>query len=134
MTKPSLVCGEHDVSPEHPSHWEFRLQEGKSKDTTLDGTIVKDLAWGKYEYVLIWDAMSVTDFDNLLALYLYHTDTGADITFTYEKWPQSIAGIEVSMEMPTRVRAGGSGNTIYYSKVSIVLTEKSRRENYYAGS
>ena len=127
MTKPRFVCSTYDVSPEHPSDWEFNIIEGKSNDTTLDGTIVKDLAWYKFGYVLTWEAMSVEDFDDLIELYLYHQVNGSDLTFTYDKFPQSESGVKVSMEMPSRSRTGGSGNTNYYSQVKINLVEIAKR-------
>ena len=127
MLEPQFVCGAYDVSPEHPSDWVIRPLHGTSEKVSLDGTSLKDIAWRKYEYVLIWDAMSVDDYDDLEELFNHHADEGTDITFTYGKWPQSASGVTVVGKMSDRARAGGSGNTLYYSKVVITLTELASR-------
>lgn len=127
MLKPRFQCGTYDVIPEHPSDWEVRPILGISEKTSLDGSHLRDVAWRKYEYVLTWDAMSKTDYDNLEQLFNYHYDSGTNITFTYEKWSQSASGVSVVGKMSDRKRAGGSGNTMFYSKVEIVLTEVTKR-------
>jgi len=127
ISKPRFQCGSYDVSPEHPSDWEVRPLLGISEKTSLSGSHLRDVSWRKYEYVLNWDAMSKSDYDDLEELFNYHYDNGAAITFTYTKWPQSSSGISVAGNLSERKRAGGSGNTLFYSKVDIVLTEIQKR-------
>lgn len=127
MTKPRFQCGAYDVSPEHPSDWTVKPLLAISEKDSLDGSRLKDVLWRKYEYVLVWDAMSKTDYDNLETLFNYSHDTPANITFTYPKWSQSASGATVVGRLSDRGRAGGSGSSIFYSKVTIVLTEISKR-------
>lgn len=128
MTKPTFECvGTTTVQPEHPSDWSVESIIGKAQSRTLDGTEVKDLTWRKYEYVLTWDAMSLTDFEALAALIEFHNDNGLSILFTYDKFASSISGVEVFADPLTRKRKGGSGASQYYQNVELRLTEVNSR-------
>lgn len=127
MLKPRFVCGAYDVSPEHPSDWEIENLVEKDEQTTLGGELTIDVVHRKYIYTLSWEAMSVGDFDDMEELINYSLDNDLDITFTYPKWPQVVSGATVRIDMPRRVRRGGSGSTAYYSTVILNLKEVSKR-------
>lgn len=127
MDKPRFQTTTYDVSPEHPSNWSVDPMIGENVQTTLSGEGVVDISYRKYRYVLEWEAMSVTDYNNLEQVINDHIDQADTLTFTYGKWPQTVSGISVIGRLSSRGRAGGSGNTGYYSKVSVTLTEVSAR-------
>lgn len=127
MNKPIFQCGAYDVRPEHPSDWSLPALKGIAKGRTLDGTEVKDLTWRKYQYTFTWDAMSKADFEALEELINYHNDAGVDISFSYEKFPQSAVAILVHCDPLDRTRTGGQGSEFYYQNVVIELVEVSSR-------
>lgn len=127
MNKPKFVSGSYTVYPEHPSNWEVKPIGGYVKDVTLGGTHVKDVMYRKYQYVLVWDAMSKEDFDDMQELVNYHNDQGDDILFTYAKWPMTVDPVECHCDLLSRGFVAGSGATDYYQSVTITLTEKSSR-------
>lgn len=127
MNKPLFVSGSYSSQPEHPSDWQVNNPTGENVMETLGGTRVVDTAYRKYEYVLIWDAMSKVDYDDLEETINYHIDTPATLTFTYPKWPWSNSGVSVIARLSPRGHALGSGYTQFYSKVTITLTEVSAR-------
>ena len=127
ILKPNFVCGAYNVSPEHPSSWEIPALAGIAKNTTLDGTDVKDVAWRKFEYRLTWEAMSKEDFEDLEELINNHLDNGTDITFTYAKFPNTDSSVLVQCDPLSRSGVAGSGSTFYYQEVTLTLTEVSGR-------
>ena len=127
MLKPRFVCGAYDVSPEHPSDWEIENLVVKDEQTTLGGELTADVLYRKHIYTLSWDAMSVGDYDDIKELVDYALDNDLDITFTYPKFPPTVSGVVVRIDMPKRTRKGGSGSTSYYSSVVLVLKEVSKR-------
>lgn len=127
MNKPSFSAGIYSVTPEHPSNWYIKQMQGVSRNTTLDGTDTKDLSWRKYQYTLMWDAMSKADFEALEELINYHLDSGTDISFDYEKFPKTTSVIPVHIEPLDRVMVAGSGSTFYYQNVYITITEVNSR-------
>lgn len=127
MNKPNLVCGSYNVSPEHPSDWDVPAASAIAKNTSLGGTDLKDTMWRKYTYVLSWEAMSLTDFENLEDLINYHNDSGTPISFVYEKFRQSSTIQLVHADPLTRKRTGGSGKVLYYQNVTLTLVEVNPR-------
>jgi len=127
MNKPNFFAGAYDVSPEHPSDWSVVPVLGMSEKSSLSGKLLRDVAWRKYQYILTWDAMSKDDFDDLEELFNYSYDSGTEITFTYGKWSWSSSGVQVLGTISDRVRTAGSGADVYYSKVTITLTEVEKR-------
>lgn len=123
MIKPNFVCGSFIVNPEHPSDWSIVTPKAIARHTSLNGTENKDTMWRKYEYSLVYRAMSKDDFEALQELINYHNDSGEHILFTYEKWPESTIPVEVNCDPMTRNRAAGSGKLLYYQGVTLVLTE-----------
>jgi hypothetical protein len=127
MNRPLLVCGSLSASPEHPSDWSIDVQSSISQNTTLNGTVTKDVMYRKYIYVLTWEAMSKTDFDELNTLINYHNDNSQNILFTYTKWAQSATVREVvSLPLERSMRAG-SGSSNYYQSVTLTLIEVNKR-------
>ena len=127
MDKPNFVCGAYDVSPEHSSDWEINNLIEKDEQTTLGGELTTDMVYRKYVYTLSWDAMSVGDYDDLEELINYSLDNDLDVTFTYAKFPSTVSGVTVRIDMPRRTRRGGSGATSYYSSVNLILKEVSKQ-------
>ena len=99
----------------------------KNSQTTLNGVLTEDILHRKYEFVLDWEAMSVTDYDNLETLVNYSIDNDVDIEFTYPKFSQSSSGTTVRASLNSRKRKGGSGASTFYSTVTLVLTEVTKR-------
>jgi hypothetical protein len=62
-----------------------------------------------------------------MEIYNKHLDDSEDITFTYGKWSVASAGVVCKMLVSGRGFVAGDGDTLYYSKVSIVLTEVNPR-------
>lgn len=127
MDKPRFQTSSYDFSPEHPSDWQVDPLIGENVQTTLSGEGVVDTSYRKYQYVLTWEAMSKSDYDSLEEVINDHIDNAAALTFTYVKWPQSTSGVSVIGRLSSRKRAGGSGNTAFYSQVTVTLTEVSAR-------
>lgn len=127
MIKPNFVCGSYDVSPEHPSDWEVQNIVQKDSQTTLAGTLIEDILYRKHIYILDWEAMSCTDYENLEELVHYSVDNNLPVTFTYGKWSNSEYGISCRLELSSRKRRGGSGVSGFYSEVTLVITEVSAR-------
>jgi len=127
MNSPNLVCETYDISPEHPSNWDIRNIVTKDSQVTLGGVLTEDVLHRKYEIVLEWEAMSVTDYDDLEELVNYSLDNNKTIEFTYPKFPQTSSGTTVRAALSSRKRRGGSGATDYYSTVTLILTEVVKR-------
>jgi hypothetical protein len=127
MNKPNFQCGAQNVTVEHPVTWTVEPIHSVVNNVTLDGTHLKDTLWRKYKYTLKWDAMSNDEYDDLEALVNEHVDSNLPVTFTYEKWSQASSGVSCVMEISSRDFRGGSGNTTYYSQVSVILTELEAR-------
>lgn len=127
MQEPRFVCGDLNYTIEHPSSWKISPIVGKLEETTLGGNQVKDISYRKYKYDLVWDAMSKEDYDKLEAIYNWHLDTNINVTFTYAKWSQASAGIDCIMALSPREFVAGSGDTFYYSKVTVSLIEEVKR-------
>lgn len=95
-----------------------------SLHTTIGGKTRKEVSARKYKYTLNYQVMSVTDYDTLEAL----VNTLAALTFIYNKWPQSAtAGVSVLAELSARELVYGTGDTNYWSSVTLTLTEVDSR-------
>lgn len=127
MDKPLFVCSTESSQPEHPSYWERTPIIGKSENTTIGGTLVRDYVFRKFQYLLEWAIMSNTEFEDLQTLYNYHLANSTPITFTYPKWTTTANGITVLAELSSQKFVGGEGSTLYYESVSLILTEVSPR-------
>lgn len=127
ISRPSFVSGIYTVTPEHPSDWTVDALIGSSDTISLNGTHLRDVMYRKYVYTLEWDAMSVTDYDDMLELFEYTLDNNETVLFTYDKFPQSESGVSCILSMPERKRRLGSGKVMYYSKVKVVLIELAKR-------
>lgn len=127
MNRPNFVCSTYNVTVEHPSDWTVNRVVNKSVQTSLGGTQMEDMYYRKYSYVLRWDAMIDSEYDDLEELINYSIDNDANITFTYRKWSQSLSGIAVRAILPARKKKAGSGEDNYYSSVELYLTEVSAR-------
>jgi hypothetical protein len=127
MNKPLFTCGALTAQPEHPSDWSVKVDSAIVESTTLGGTSLKDVMYRKYSYILKWEAMSKTDYQNLQALINYHNDTGTSINFVYTKWAESSVVREVVADLLERDRMMGSGSVTYYQTVTLTLKEKNSR-------
>ncbi len=123
MNKPTFTCGPYSVNPEHPSDWSIPAVTAIAKSTSLGGSALKDLSWRKYSYVLTWDAMSKADFEALEQLVNYHNDQGVNVQFSYDKFPNTVAPVEVHIDPLDRKRTLGAGNVNYYQNVQITMVE-----------
>lgn len=123
MDRPSFTTINYSCSPEHPSDWQVDPLIGESVQTTLSGNEVVDTSYRKYRYVLKWEAMSKADYDALEQVINDHIDNSNPLEFVYVKWLQSTSGTNVIGRLSSRQRAGGSGNTQFYSQVTLTLTE-----------
>jgi len=92
--------------------------------TTLGGKTRKEVMARKYKYTLVYPVMSVTDYNTLEAI----VNTLAPATFIYAKWPQSVSpGISVIAELNARELIYGTGDTNYWSSVTLIITEVNSR-------
>ena len=95
-----------------------------SEQTTLGGKTRRDIMARKYKYKLVYPTMSVTNYDALEAI----VNGLTAVTFIYDKWPQSAtAGVSVLAELSARELVAGTGDTTYWSSVTLTLTEVNSR-------
>lgn len=127
LSAPRFVCGPYTVTPEHPAHWVRKNLVGESVVRTINGKELVDVVHRKYEYALVWDAMSKTDFDSLEELFNYHKDSSVPVSFLYYKWSSSASPVDCVMSMGDQGFVAGDGNALYYSSMTIVLTEITKR-------
>lgn len=91
---------------------------------TLGGTTRRDVMARKYQYVLKWDHMFVTDYNTLET----KTNTLTALTFIYGKWPQSVSpGVSCLASLSARRLEYGVGDSDYLSSVTLTLTEVASR-------
>lgn len=123
ISKPTL----NGVTLPYPSAISCERIEIAAEQVTMNATTQKDLMGMKYQYVLEYSHMSVTYFNNLLAV----IDTLAPATFVYDKFPQSVSpGVSVLASIGKRDvvhTPSGTGDTAYYSHITLVLTEVNGR-------
>lgn len=118
MTRPRVICGPHNVQMQHPSDWQIPVVQGGVTVESLNGTLLKDVPWRKYQYVLIFEGMDRADFEDLEDLVNYANDFGVAIQFTYDRWRQSQSGVFVQADLIGRDFVAGC-----YQKVTLTLTE-----------
>jgi hypothetical protein len=123
LNYPKFQVGSYNVDIEHPSNWSLKHVTGENMKNTLGGQTMTDILYRKYEYSLKYDAMSKTDYDNLLLVMNYALDNDAEILFTYNKWTQTQEGVYVNMRLSDRGFRGGQGNVLFYSGISVELIE-----------
>lgn len=118
MTRPRLVCGPHNVQTQHPSDWDIPVNQGGVSTVSLNGSLLKDIPWRKYQYVLTFEAMDKADFEDLEDLVNYANDFGVAISFVYDRWRNTTTPVIVSADLMARAFAAGC-----YQKVTLTLTE-----------
>jgi len=92
--------------------------------TTIGGKTRREVMARKYKYILVYPVMSVTDYNALETI----INGLVAVTFVYGKWPQSISpGVSVLAELSARELVYGTGDTSYWSSVTLTLTEVSSR-------
>lgn len=94
-----------------------------AENLTLEGESRRGVIARKYEYTLSWDYMSVTNYDLLEAV----VNTLSANMFIYGKWPQSAGGINCLSSLSARTLKVGTGDTDYWSSVTLTLTEVESR-------
>jgi hypothetical protein len=94
-----------------------------AENTTLKGETRRKVMARKYKYTLGWDTMFVTNYDALEAI----VNILGDAIFIYQKWPQSITGIDCIASLSSRKLEYGTGNSTYVSSVILTLTEVDSR-------
>lgn len=127
MIEPQFLCGSLNYSVEHPSGWEREVLVGSAENVTLGGVNTKDIVYRKYQYVLKWEAISLEDYEKLEAIYLAHLDQEVPVTFAYRKWESAFNGVDCMMKMSKQGFVGGSGETGYYSNITVTLAEVDNR-------
>lgn len=91
---------------------------------TIGGKTRREVMARKYKYILTYPVMSVTDYNALETV----VNGLVAVTFVYAKWPQSVSpGISVLAELSARELVYGTGDTSYWSSVTLTLTEVSSR-------
>ena len=115
------------VTLPYPSGISIDRAEVSAEQTTMKATTNKDVMGYKYIYTLEYSYMSVAYFNNLLTV----IDTLLPATFIYDKFPQSAnAGVSVIPSIGKRTvkhTTSGTGDTAYYSGVTLLLKEVSGR-------
>lgn len=125
---PRLVSTLYDVTLSNPIDWDVRNIVGEGRVRTLNGTELSDVYYRKYEYRLKWETMTVAEYTQLMQVIDHQVDRGAEITFTWSKFPQSSSGTKVFARVGNRGFKAGKGNVEYYSEVELVLTDSSNRQ------
>lgn len=128
MTGPILATSLYSVELPNPSGWKLQNLVGEAHDKTINGTEVTDVFYRKYGYTLNWDAILDTDYNNLLQVLEHHIDRGAELTFTWGKFPQASSGIKVLARLPERSFRAGKGPSGYYSSIELNLVDSSNRQ------
>ena len=94
-----------------------------AEQMTLGGKTRQDIMARKYKYTMRWDYMSNAAYDALEA----QINLLTALTFTYEKWPQSSAGVTVVSKLSARELKAGAGNEFFWSAVTLECTEVDSR-------
>lgn len=94
-----------------------------AENTTLKGETRRKVMARKYKYTLGWDTMFVANYNALEAI----VNILGDAIFIYEKWPQSITGIDCIASLSSRKLEYGTGDSTYVSSVILTLTEVESR-------
>ena len=94
-----------------------------SDNTTLGGKTRRDVMARKYQYTFKWNYMKVAAYNALEAV----INALIPATFTYGKWPQSASGIDCLGKLSQRKLEAGSGDSSYYSSVTLTLIEEETR-------
>jgi len=95
-----------------------------AENTTLGGKTKRDVMARKYKYTLRWNYMVVDKYDALEAV----INALVAVTFVYDKWPQSATpGISCLATLSARKLEKGSGDSDFWSSVTLTLTEVSSR-------
>jgi len=124
LEKPTLSSLTGTVTLPHPSKGTKIIPIWvQAKHTTLGGKTRQEVMARKYQYVLVYDVISVDTYDALED----KVEELVELTFTYGKWPQSTAGVTVLVELSARDLVYGTGSTNYWSKVTVTLTEVNSR-------
>ena len=91
--------------------------------TTLGGKTRRDIMARKYQYILRWKYMKVSDYNSLESV----INALVAATFTYGKWPQSVGGISCLGTLSARRLEHGVGDSDYWSSVALTLIEVDSR-------
>ena len=94
-----------------------------SDNTTLGGKTRRDVMARKYQYVLKWNYMKVSAYNELEAV----VNNLVAATFTYGKWPQSSTGVSCLATLSQRKLEVGSGDSNFFSSVTLTLVEEDTR-------
>lgn len=97
--------------------WEY------CENTVLKGTTYRGYRARKYEYSMKWKYMRVIDYNNLKN----KVDELEPQIFTFGKWPQSVNGVLCFSTLSARRLEVGTGDSDYWSSVSIKLVEVNSR-------
>ena len=108
---------------ENPSGWQVKPIIGRSESLSLDGSTLNDFSYRKFEYELKWDAISKEEYEKLEELYVFHLDESKDVFFQWDKLPRTEVGVTCKMKLSARGFVAGSGNELFYSQVTLLLTE-----------
>ena len=122
MNQPELTRDVTTITLEYPSDWEVRQILAEEEVTTLGGTILTDVSYRKFQYILIWDALWTDKYDELEGMINDAIDNDQDLSFVYDKWPFTEIGVTVKGRLSPRSRVLGGGQN-YYSKVTLTLTQ-----------
>ena len=94
------------------------------ENTTLGGKTRRDVMARKYKYALKWDYMVVSKYNALEAI----VNALVAATFVYGKWPQSATpGVSCLATLSARKLEKGSGDSDYWSSITLTLTEVNSR-------
>ena len=95
-----------------------------AEHTTIGGKTRKEVMARKYKYILVYPTMSVTDYNTIEGI----VNSLVPVTFIYAKWPSSVtSGVSVIAELSARELVYGTGDTDYWSSVTLTLTEVNSR-------
>jgi hypothetical protein len=93
------------------------------ENVTIGGINKRGVRERKYQYTMKWKHISVIDYDNLES----EINGLEPKLFTYQKWPQSTNGILCFGVLSPRRLEYGTGDSMYWSSVTLTLTEVESR-------
>jgi len=107
-----------------PSAASISPMQVAAENITLGGKTRRDVMARKYKYTFKWNYMSVTSYDTLEAI----INGLVAATFVYGKWPQSATpGVSCLGTLSARKLEHGTGDSNYWSSVTLILTEVDSR-------
>jgi hypothetical protein len=108
--------------------FDFDYPVKKTSVDAMDGTTRTDYSYYKYSFSVPYSAITVTEYNNLIAFLNTATENSEIVEFQFEKVSQYSDWVEVEVEVQKGAKfVGGSGTTDYYHETTVVIKEVNPR-------